>query len=87
MEKMLFIFLRVISFFQRVKWKISGKKESDMFDERIVSGKAWDEFCDQLKAAGASLMFPGAPRDPLSQAEGIRYLSRLTRAGLEARRA
>ena len=84
MEKMLFIFLRVISFFQRVKWKISGKKESDMFDERIVSGKAWDEFCDRLKAAGASLAYPGAPRDPLSQAEGIRYLSRLTRAGLDA---
>ncbi|MXW67543.1 MAG: hypothetical protein F4Z72_11180 [Gemmatimonadales bacterium] len=50
----------------------------------MVSGKAWDEFCDTLKAAGAALTFPGAPRDPFDQAEGYRYLSRLARGGLMA---
>ncbi len=65
-------------------YRLRGKTLEDVADERIVSGKAWDEFCDTLKAAGASLSFPGAPRDPFNQAEGYRYLTRLTRAGLEA---
>lgn len=64
--------------------RISGKSEADIHAERVVSGKAWDEFCDSLKAAGTSLMYSGTPKDPFSQAEGIRYLTRLTRAGLEA---
>ena len=52
-------------------------------EERVVSGEAWDEFCDTLKAAGAAMLAPGAPRDPFNQAEGYRYLARLARAGLE----
>ncbi len=55
-----------------------------MHDQRVVSGRAWEEFCDHLKAAGNVLLSPGAPRDPFTQAEGMRYLSRITRAGLEA---
>ena len=64
--------------------RLRGKTPDDVAAERIVSGQSWAEFCDTLKAAGASLSFPGAPRDPFNQAEGYRYLSRLTRAGLEA---
>lgn len=64
--------------------RLRGKTPDDLAEARIVSGRAWEEFCDTLKAAGASLSFPGAPRDPFSQAEGYRYLTRLTRAGLEA---
>ena len=45
--------------------------------------QAWADFCDQLKAAGAALVGPGAPKDAFNQAEGYRYLSRLVRAGLE----
>ena len=52
-------------------------------EERVLSGQAWDEFCDTLKAAGAALTAPGAPRDAFNQAEGYRYLARLARAGLE----
>ena len=52
-------------------------------EQRVVSGAAWDEFCDTLKAAGAAMLAPGAPRDPFNQAEGYRYLARLARAGLE----
>lgn len=64
--------------------RLRGKTEQDVAAERIVSGKSWDEFCDTLKAAGAALNFPGAPRDAFNQAEGYRYLTRLTRAGLMA---
>ena len=64
--------------------RLRGKTEADLASERVVSGKSWEEFCDTLKAAGASLTFPGTPTDAFNQAEGYRYLSRLTRAGLEA---
>ncbi len=65
-------------------YRLRGQTFDDIAEQRIVSGKAWEEFCDTLKAAGASLSFPGTPRDPFNQAEGYRYLTRLTRAGLEA---
>jgi hypothetical protein len=50
----------------------------------VVSGNAWDEFCDSLKAAGAAIGMAGTAKDPRSQAEGYRYLTRLLRGGLEA---
>ena len=61
-----------------------AKTEEDIAARRVVSGAAWNEFCDTLKAAGAALHFPGAPQDPFNQAEGYRYLSRIARAGLMA---
>ncbi|NIP13508.1 MAG: DUF1214 domain-containing protein [Pseudomonadales bacterium] len=64
--------------------RLRGRTPDDLAAERIVSGRSWEEFCDTLKAAGAALTFPGAPRDAFNQAEGYRYLTRLTRAGLEA---
>lgn len=64
--------------------RLRGRTEADVAANRVVSGRAWDEFCDTLKAAGASLNFPGAPRDAFNQAEGYRYLSRLARGGLMA---
>ena len=64
--------------------KLRGRTPDDIAEQRVVSGRAWDEFCDTLKAAGAALNFPGAPRDPFNQAEGYRYLSRLMRGGLMA---
>ena len=84
MSKLLFFFLRLMKAWQALILKMRGKTADDIHQERIVSGKAWDEFCDNLKAAGAALKFSGAPRDAFNQAEGMRYLSRLTRGGLEA---
>ncbi len=84
MRNLLFLFLRLLKSFRRIGMKIQGKTEADLHAERVVSGKAWEDFCDNLKSAGASLMYPGAPRDAFNQAEGMRYLSRLTRGGLEA---
>jgi hypothetical protein len=84
MRKLLFVFLNILKRTRQFRLKVTGISEEDIAAKRIVTGKSWDEFCDQLKLAGASLVFPGAPRDPFQQAEGIRYLTRLTRAGLEA---
>jgi len=51
---------------------------------RLMSGEAWDEFCDTIKAAGKTILDERAPGDPLNRAEGFRYLSRITRAALKA---
>lgn len=64
--------------------KLRGQTPDSVAEQRVASGQAWEEFCDTLKSAGAAMVFPGTPTDPLTQAEGYRYLSRLTRAGLEA---
>ena len=77
----------LLAAFRRVSglvMRVRGKTHDDVADQRVTSGQSWNEFCDSLKAAGAALNFPGAPRDPFGQAEGYRYLSRLTRAGLTA---
>lgn len=52
-------------------------------EEDVVSGRAWEEFCDSLKRAGRQVLRPEAPATPLDRAEGWRYLSRLARLGLE----
>ena len=84
MGKLLFFILRLLKSIRLFTWKIRGKTEKSVHDSRIVTGKSWDDFCDSLKSAGGVLMYPGTPRDPFQQAEGVRYLTRLTRAALEA---
>jgi len=50
---------------------------------RIMSGAAWNEFCDALKAAGNVITSDISPSDAFQRAEGYRYLTRLLRAALE----
>ena len=52
-------------------------------EERILSGRVWDDFCDRLKAAGALIRAEGNPKDLMTQALGYRFLTRILRAGLE----
>lgn len=84
MNNSIFFLIRIHKAIRKFLLKLRGEKEEEIHNARIVSGKAWEDFCDNLKLAGSALMFSGAPRDPFQQAEGVRYLSRLTRAGLEA---
>lgn len=84
MKGLLFFFLKILKFLRKIGFSPNRKENTDIHAERVISGKAWEEFCDQLKLAGASLMYPGAPRDAFNQAEGLRYLTRLARGGLEA---
>lgn len=55
-----------------------------MSADTLASVRAWEVFCEQLKAAGAVLARPTTPKDDLTQAEGLRKLARLIRIGLEA---
>lgn len=51
---------------------------------RVVSAEAWGSFCDMLKMAGTSVLRrEGTPDDAFTRAEGIRYLTRITRAALQ----
>lgn len=59
-----------------------GPPDPDEAARRVVSGQSWDEFCDLLKGAGNVLRREGTPDDAFTRAEGLRYLSRLTRAAL-----
>lgn len=52
-------------------------------ETKISNGELWEEFCDGLKEAGQILLRPETPKDAFTQAEGMRYLTRLLRAGLE----
>jgi hypothetical protein len=49
-------------------------------DVRLAA--VWQDFCERLAKAGEVLLRPQAPGAPLDQAEGLRYLSRLTRTAL-----
>src|SRR5882724_4516823 len=52
---------------------------------RVISGQAWEDFCDGLKEAGQQILRPEAPATELDRAEGWRYLTRLLRLGLESK--
>lgn len=59
--------------------------EEGSAEERLMSGEAWAEFCDRMKAAGERILgdeFPGSPRE---RAEGYRYLTRLMIQSLQWR--
>jgi hypothetical protein len=55
---------------------------SDDATRRVIDGTSWNELCDMLKNAG-NLVLRDQPDDPLTRAEGFRYLSRLARAALQ----
>ena len=81
------VFLLLLGLFRTInlwKLKLQGKTLQDMHEERILTGKAWEDYCDTIKAAGTAMLYPGSPKDAFNQAEGYRYLSRLVRGGLEA---
>lgn len=52
-------------------------------EERILSGQAWDDFCDELKSVGRLLSNEGCPTDAYNRALGYRALTHWLRAGLE----
>ncbi len=53
-------------------------------EQRIVDGTTWRDFCRALERAGDAVLREGTPTDPFHRAEGLRYLTRLVRAGLDS---
>jgi hypothetical protein len=53
-----------------------------MTQDQARMADSWRAFCDRLAEAGEVLLRPEAPATPIDQAEGLRYLSRLTRTAL-----
>ena len=51
-------------------------------EQRLVSGEAWREFCDRLKASGDRLLGEEFPGDAAGRAEGYRHLYRLLMQGI-----
>jgi len=50
--------------------------------EKVMDGSAWREFCELLAKAGDVLVREDLDTSAFDRAEGLRYLSRLLRAGL-----
>ncbi len=50
--------------------------------QKVDNAQAWTEFCDLLKKAGAVLLREELAPTTFDRGEGLRYLSRLLRAGL-----
>jgi hypothetical protein len=51
--------------------------------ERLVSGRAWDDFCETVRRAGHLIERFGDEVDELDRAEWYRFLTRLMRNGFE----
>lgn len=43
----------------------------------------WEQFCDAIRESGREILRSADAADPVSQAEGLRYLTRLLRGGIE----
>jgi hypothetical protein len=51
--------------------------------DQDVSAAAWRQFCRDLERAGEAVLAAPGASSPLDRAEGLRYLTRLTRIALE----
>ena len=52
-------------------------------EERLISGQAWEDWCDRLKSVGRSILAEGFPDSPRERAEGVSFL----KDGIETRNA
>ena len=50
--------------------------------QKVVTAEAWTEFCDRLKQAGNVILREDLETSAFDRGEGLRYLTRLLRAGL-----
>ena len=66
MRKLLFFFLGAMGTFRKFFLRMKGKTEQDIHDQRIISGKSWAGFCDELKTAGNVLLSPWSSPGPIS---------------------
>ena len=56
---------------------------TDKASERLLSGRAWDDFCEQVRLAGHRVDRFGDTANELDRAEWYRFVTRLMRNGFE----
>ena len=56
---------------------------SEQAAQRLLSGRAWEDYCDVLRIAGRAIERFGDEPSELQRAEWYRFLTRLARNGLE----
>ncbi len=56
---------------------------SDEVIAKVDNAQVWNDFCDLLKKAGDVILREDLARSTFDRAEGLRYLGRLLRAGLQ----
>jgi len=62
---------------------IDEARLSDTFDnDALISGRAWTDFCEQLKGAGEHILREDVPSSPLDRATGYRHLMGLLWTGI-----
>ncbi|MCB1676916.1 MAG: DUF1214 domain-containing protein [Halioglobus sp.] len=54
-----------------------GDSGASTADQALLSGKAWQEFCDQLREVGNQLLGDDFPQSERDRMEGFRYLTHL----------
>jgi hypothetical protein len=52
-------------------------------DPKVVSGEAWHEFCDELRATGDLILREDVPNNPLDRASGYRHVLALLRTAID----
>ncbi|MFM7275869.1 MAG: hypothetical protein ACKO4A_18835, partial [Gammaproteobacteria bacterium] len=56
---------------------------SEKAARRLLEGRAWDDFCEQLRRAGHMVDRFGDTANALDRAEWYRFMTRLMRNGFE----
>ena len=62
---------------------MTGDNRTQIARDRLLSGRAWDDFCDTLKVAGRHINAIEGPLSDLDRAEWYRFMTRLARSSME----
>ncbi len=62
---------------------MADRSPTEAARQRLVSGQAWDDFCETLKLAGRHINAVKEPLSDLDRAEWYRFITRVARSSME----